>query len=316
MIEQFSYQVKLDDPDRLDQVIAKNLSQISRNKIQQLIREGCVTINGETIISCRYKVHCDDKLLLVYQKPQELVWQPSTLNLDIVYEDDDIYVINKSAGLIMHPGAGQIENTLANALLNLNPGASLIPRAGIVHRLDKDTSGICICAKTNTAYLSIVTAMKAREITRKYKALVHGEIFASGHVAKPIGRHKTNRIAMAVIANGKPAKTNYDILEKYQHFTWLELTLETGRTHQIRVHMAHIKHPIAGDKLYNKAINLYPSISVETISAIKALNRQALHAFFISFRHPVTKKLMNFEAPVPNDIRLVLDTLTGNNYLN
>ena len=209
----------------------------------------------------------------------------------------------------MHPGAGIERGTLANGLLFYNPNASAIPRAGVVHRLDKDTPGICVCAKTDQAYLYLVNSMQSRKIIRKYKALVHGEIFAPGNVAEPIARNPRNRLAMAVVSTGKPAKTNYNISKRFYKFTWLDLSLETGRTHQIRVHMAYINHPIAGDKLYNKSILQYSGIKPETISAIQALNRQALHAYEISFMHPISHEMMTFTAEIPDDIDSVLKTI-------
>lgn len=316
MRDEFFHIVEIDDPQRLDQVIAKHLSSLSRSKIQKLIQEGFVKVNTEIIKACKFRVVENDHIIMSYELSEEVSWQASAIELDILYEDQDILVIDKPAGLVMHPGAGQSDNTVANALLFINPLAHTIPRAGIVHRLDKDTSGVCICAKTIEAYQALVFAMQARQISRKYKALVHGEIFAPSSVAEPIGRHKRNRTAMAVVANGKEAKTYYEIISKYEKFTWLDISLETGRTHQIRVHMAHIKHPIAGDSLYNKAITQYAGISAATIAAIQQLNRQALHAYEISFLHPTSKKKVAFKAEIPNDISDVLETLTSKSFLD
>lgn len=308
---EFKYTVQAEDSPRLDQVLASNIAELSRMQIKQLIIAGNASCNGIIIKSSKFKVKEGDILTLNYEQKIEITWQAQEIDLSIIYEDTDIIIINKPPGLVMHPGAGQIDQTLANALLYHNPNAESIPRAGIVHRLDKDTSGICICAKTNQAYQKIIADMQERKIIRKYNALVHGEIFAPGTISEAIGRHPKNRIAMAVTANGKHATTHFKILARYQNFTWLELSLETGRTHQIRVHMAHIKHPIAGDPLYNKPLKQYSNISPETYAAIANLKRQALHAFELSFAHPITGKQLTFYADVPEDISSLLITLNA-----
>lgn len=310
----FSQVFEEDQARRIDQYLARNVSSCSRTQIQELIKSGLVKCNNEIITSCRHKVNNGDLVEMQYEEQRDLSWVASAVDLDVLYEDDDLLVINKPAGLVMHPGAGQIENTVANALLHRYPEASSIPRAGVIHRLDKETSGICICAKTNKSYLKMTKAIKDRRVTRKYKALVHGEIFCSGFVDEPIGRHPRNRVAMAVVSNGKPAYTSYKILKKYLGFTWLELELLTGRTHQIRVHMASIKHPIAGDKLYNKPLANYSNINMATRNAINSLARQALHAYQIEFEHPISNEQLCFSSAVAPEINAVLATLEDKNY--
>ena len=305
---EFYHIVIPDDPLRLDQVIAKNLTELSRTKIQTLIKNGAVKVNGTITNECKLKIQSDDIIQMTYTESSDLSWQPYALDLNILFEDEHILVLDKPAGLVMHPGAAKEHNTIANALLDRYSEAVFIPRAGIVHRLDKDTSGVCICAKTNLAYLKLTKAIKDRKISRKYKAIVHGEIFAPGFVDQNIGRNPRHRTAMAVIENGRTALTHYNILEKFENFTWLGLELHTGRTHQIRVHMAYIGHPIVGDQLYNKPIHNYSNITLETIDSVKKLNRQALHAAEISFRHPITGETMSFSAKTPDDIKDVKAT--------
>lgn len=307
---EFTYKVEELDPKRLDLVLAQNLRTLSRTQIQEHIKTKHVTCNGNIVDSCKHKTAAGDLISITYELDRELNWTADKIELNIIYEDADIYVLNKPAGLVMHPGAGQKTNTLANALIFHNPKANETPRAGIVHRLDKDTSGICICAKNNTAYLKLIELMKQRAICRKYLALVNGCIFAPGTIEAPIGRHPRTRTQMAVIDSGKYAKTNFKILKRFEKCTWLELELETGRTHQIRVHLAYKGYPIVGDCTYNKNIKQYSNIGLETINAVETLNRQALHAYKISFPHPTTNQQMSFKAPIPEDIQHVLDSLS------
>lgn len=236
-------------------------------------------------------------------------WKAQSIPLNLLYEDNDILVINKPRNLVVHPGAGNTDGTILNALLHYFPPIVDVPRAGIVHRLDKDTTGLMVVAKTVSAQTRLVKSLQERDITREYEAVIIGTMTAGGTVKEPIARHATKRTYMAVHPIGKPAVTHYRIMEHFRAHTHLHLRLETGRTHQIRVHMAHINHPLVGDPLYGS-----PSRSVKGTSQIfnevlRRFDRQALHATLLRFYHPITSVKMEWYAPLPQDMVLLITAL-------
>jgi 23S rRNA pseudouridine1911/1915/1917 synthase len=299
-----SHRLHLDIPadhagKRLDQSLAELLPDYSRNRIQQWIDAGEVRVDGAAA-SRKQKVWGGEAVeLSPASHPAEQAWKPEAIALDIVHEDDSVIVINKPPGLVVHPGAGNWEGTLVNALLHHAPALEQIPRAGIVHRLDKDTSGLLVVAKTLPAQTALVRALQARDVKRVYWAVAMG-IFdpAAGEVDAPIGRHPTHRTRMAVVDNGKPARTDYRVLRQYRQAAWVECRLHTGRTHQIRVHLSHIGHPLVGDALYAGRRQVAVSF-----------HRQALHAYRLGFTHPLTGGHVEWEAAMPDDFRSLIEAL-------
>jgi len=287
---------------RLDQVLAELLPQHSRNRLQGWVRDGCVQVDGELELEPKRKVLGGEQLLVAPPDDAQLMTEtPEDIPLDIVFEDETLIVINKPAGLVVHPGSGNWHGTLMNALLHHVPGIEAVPRAGIVHRLDKDTSGLLVVAKTIEAQTDLVRQLQARTVRRQYLALAAGTLKKSGGVDQPIGRHPVNRIKMAVVPEsrgGKPALTWYRPLELYPQCTLVECSLETGRTHQIRVHMASIGHPLVGDQVYGRRHSQLPDF-----------HRQALHATRLGLVHPVTSLHMQWEVPMPADMRDLIETL-------
>ncbi|WP_027458157.1 23S rRNA pseudouridine(1911/1915/1917) synthase RluD [Dechloromonas agitata] len=287
---------------RLDQVLAELLPQHSRNRLQGWVKDGCVLVDSEVVTEPKRKVLGGETLLVSEpDDAREAIDQPEDIPLDIVYEDETLLVINKPAGLVVHPGSGNWSGTLMNAVLHHVPGIEQIPRAGIVHRLDKDTSGLMVVAKTLEAQTDLIRQLQARSVKRVYLALANGVMKKDGGVDSPIGRHPTQRIKMAVVPEsrgGKPALTWFRILENFPHCTFIECTLETGRTHQIRVHLASINHPLVGDPVYGKK---HPQLP--------AFPRQALHATRLGLVHPVSGLKMQWEVPMPQDMRDLLDAL-------
>lgn len=287
---------------RLDQVLAEMLPQHSRNRLQGWVREGCVQVDGKVENEPKRKLLGGERLLVaelhdVREQPE----QPEDIPLDIVFEDETLLVINKPAGLVVHPGSGNWSGTLMNALLHHVPGIEAVPRAGIVHRLDKDTSGLLVVAKTLEAQTHLVRQLQARTVRRIYLALAAGAMPTGGGVDSPIGRHPVQRTKMAVVPEnrgGKPALTWFRILEKFPYCTFVECSLETGRTHQIRVHLASISHPLVGDQVYGK-----------TNPKLPAFPRQALHATRLGLVHPLSGFKMQWEVPLPEDMRNLLDSL-------
>ena len=246
----------------------------------------------------------------------EVRFDPQDIPLNIVYEDDDILVINKPAGLVVHPGAGNPDGTVLNALLHHCPELEIVPRAGIVHRLDKDTTGLMVVAKTIAAQTNLVEALQAREITREYEAIANGLMTAGGVVDEPIGRHATKRTHMAVTFSGRPSVTHYRVLEKYRLHTRLRLRLETGRTHQIRVHMAHITHPLVGDPVYGGRPRPPKNATEELRDVLRGFKRQALHAAMLSLFHPITGEQMTWYADIPEDFAHLAQVLREDTKLN
>ena len=288
-----------DEKGRIDKVLNERLADFSRSQIQQWIKEQHVSIDHK-VIKANYKVSAGDKIVIEIPEPEELDLVPENLNLAIVYEDDDVVVVNKPQGMVVHPSAGHPNGTLVNGLLYQVKNLSTINdvvRPGIVHRIDKDTSGLLMVAKNDHAHESLAQQLKNKTSLRKYVALVHGEIpHEKGRIEAPIGRSKVNRKMQAVIEGGKPAVTHFEVLKRFEGFTLIELQLETGRTHQIRVHMQYIGYPVAGDPLYGPK---------KTLKG----NGQFLHAKLLGFEHPTTGDSMAFEAPLPEIFEKTLATL-------
>lgn len=288
---------------RLDQALASLFPDYSRTRIKEWILADMVKIDGEVVARPREKVYTGQLVDVNAVLEDEVVFKPQNIKLDIVFEDEHILVINKPAGLVVHPGAGNPDGTVLNALLHHYPEIVEVPRAGIVHRLDKDTTGLMVVAKTIPAQTHLVTSLQAREITREYEAIAMGCFTAGGRVEAAIGRDKVHRVKMAVNpTGGKHAVTHYRVAEKYRAHTRLRLRLETGRTHQIRVHMAHIGHVLAGDPVYGGRPRPPKGASEELTSTLRAFKRQALHAVMLRLAHPVTGEMMEWHAPVPDDM--------------
>jgi 23S rRNA pseudouridine1911/1915/1917 synthase len=288
---------------RLDQALAKLLPEYSRSRLQEWVVLQQVLLDGKPAIP-KQKIWGGEKLEVLPQVQQsEQPYLAEDIPLDIVYEDDELLVINKPAGLVVHPGSGNWQGTLLNALLHHAPQLEFVPRAGIVHRLDKDTSGLLVVAKTLIAQTNLVRQLQDRSVKREYLALVHGELQHGGFVDQPIGRHPSNRVKMAVIETGKEAVTHYKVERAFPSCTLLRCTLETGRTHQIRVHMSYLKHPLVGDSVYLKGPQ---KCVLQLRDILTAFPRQALHATRLALEHPVTLEMMEWHAPMPEDMQQLL----------
>src|SRR3989338_1584103 len=297
---------------RLDAALAQLFPDYSRSQIQQWIREGYVQINNKIIQKPRQETIAGQIVTITATITENTEWIAQSIPLNIVFEDETIIVINKPVGLIVHPGAGNPDNTLVNALLHHCAELSHIPRAGIIHRLDKDTSGLLVIAKTLVAHNLLIKQMQAREIEREYRAVVHGNIISGGTIDLAMGRHATQRTKMAVKEMGKPAITHYRVLEHFQEHTLLSVKLETGRTHQIRVHFSHYNYPLVGDPVYGKRGQYqYPELSQAAQDALNNFKHQALHAYKLTLTHTVTKKRMKFQVPLPDDFLQLIEALSG-----
>jgi 23S rRNA pseudouridine1911/1915/1917 synthase len=289
---------------RLDQALAKLLPEESRTRLARLVEEGHVRVDGEQVPAKRKLKSGEVVEVALAPRVEESAHRPEAIALAIVHEDDDVLVVDKPAGLVVHPGSGNWEGTMLNALLHHAPALERLARAGIVHRLDKDTSGLLVVAKNEPAQLSLVRQLQAHTVKRTYLALARGRIAVPGKVDAPIGRHPVHRTRMAVVAGGKAAVTHYRVRESFPSHTLLECDLETGRTHQIRVHLASIGHPLEGDPVYAKRAAGPASARKDTPFA-----RQALHAWKLAFVHPRSAAPQSFEAPVPEDLRALLESL-------
>lgn len=288
---------------RLDQILAQLFPDYSRSRIKTWILDDMVSVNGQPINAPREKLLGGEQVEIEAQIEAPREYEAQDIALNIVYEDDDILVINKPMGLVVHPGAGNPDGTVLNALLHHYPDIANVPRAGIVHRLDKDTTGLMVVAKTIPAQTHLVSALQKREhFTREYEAICSGTMTAGGMVEKPIGRHATKRTHMAVNEMGKPAITHYRVAEKFRAHTRLRLRLETGRTHQIRVHMAYLNHPLVGDQFYGGRPRPPKNATPSLFAHLRDFKRQALHAVKLSLAHPITGEQMTWEAPIPDDM--------------
>ncbi|PWA13430.1 RluA family pseudouridine synthase [Pueribacillus theae] len=289
---------------RIDKLLSGLMTDVSRSRVQELIDDEHVMVNGE-LVKASYKCQASDNIQVVVPEPEPLEVRPETMDLDIIYEDADVLVVNKPRGMVVHPAPGHMSGTLVNGLLahcNDLSGINGVIRPGIVHRIDKDTSGLLMVAKNDQAHDSLVQQLKAKTTVRKYKAIVHGSFeHNQGTIDAPIGRDENDRKKMAVTDKGREAITHFRVLERFDHFTFVECQLVTGRTHQIRVHMKYIDHPVAGDPKYGPRKTL-------------PINGQALHAEVLGFKHPRSGEKLIFSEPVPDDMETLLHGLRNHIY--
>lgn len=297
---------------RLDHVLSELMPDYSRSRLQQWIKSEQVTINGQ-FLKAKEKVKINDLIEVKAELEEQGDWLPEAISLNIVFEDDDIIIINKPADMVVHPAAGNYSGTLVNALLHHFPEIATVPRAGIVHRLDKDTTGLMVVAKNLTAHAHIVEQLQTRAMGREYEAIVSGVMTGGGTVDEPIARSTKNRKKMAVSPFGKPAVTHYRVLARYKAHSHIRVKLETGRTHQIRVHMAHIHYPLVGDSTYAGRLKIPAGASDQLKAALREFGRQALHAKKITLIHPRTEQEMSWESDLPEDMKILLAELTQAN---
>jgi 23S rRNA pseudouridine1911/1915/1917 synthase len=293
---------------RLDQTLSQLLPEHSRSRLTQWIKQHDILCNQQ---ACRPrdKVQGGELITIRAHWDDQVADRPQAIALDIVFEDDDLIVLDKPAGLVVHPAAGNPDHTLLNGLLHHCPTLAQLPRAGIVHRLDKGTSGLMVIAKTLTAHTQLIKLMQTRQIQRHYLTIVCGHLTAGGTIDAPIGRHRKDRLKMAVIATGKPAVTHYRIRRQWQAYTLTEVQLETGRTHQIRVHFAHQHHPILGDPVYAGRLRFPKQLTAELRQVLQQFTRQALHAYKLALPHPSSGEMHTWEAPCPTDMQHLIQTL-------
>jgi 23S rRNA pseudouridine1911/1915/1917 synthase len=293
---------------RLDQALARALPQYSRARLQGWLEAGAIQVDGRRLrakdkVLGGEHVHIEARLEVDEQVAAE------ALPLEVVFQDRALFVINKPSGLVVHPGAGNARHTLQNALLGLDPKLAVVPRAGLVHRLDKDTSGLLVVARTPEAHTALVAALAEREIERHYIALCSGVMTGGGTIDEPIGRHRSQRTRMAVRSDGRPSVTHYRLIKRFRAHTLLNVQLESGRTHQIRVHLAHIGYPVVGDPVYGGRRRLPAGASPQLVAALEGFKRQALHAARLKLAHPTTGKEMEWEAPMPRDMARLIAVL-------
>ncbi|KZN12307.1 23S rRNA pseudouridine(1911/1915/1917) synthase RluD [Marinomonas sp. TW1] len=294
---------------RFDQIATDLFSDYSRSRIQAWIKEGVILVDGQPI-KAKEKLFGGETISLNVEIEAQEEHQAQEMDLDIVYEDEDIMIINKPAGLVVHPAVGNRDGTLMNAILHHAPETAHVPRAGIVHRLDKETTGLMVVAKTLVAQTDLVAQLQERSMGREYEAISIGEMTGGGIVDEPIGRHPHNRQKQAVEpVNGKDAVTHYRLVNRYKNHTHIRLKLETGRTHQIRVHMAHIQYPLVGDPQYGGRLKMPKACSPELQEALRNFRRQALHAKKLELAHPTTGEWMEWEIDLPDDMQHLLDAL-------
>ena len=293
---------------RLDQTLAELLPDFSRARLQQWIKTGQLRLDDK-IVRPRERVLGGEWVRGECTPEVETTAQPQAIALDIRYQDEQIIVLNKPAGLVVHPAAGNHDGTLLNALLHYAPELETVPRAGIVHRLDKDTSGLLVVARTLTAHKALVEQLQARSVKREYLAVAVGAVTAGATIEAPIGRHPVDRKRMAVVANGKPATTHYRIAERFRAHTLLTVQLETGRTHQIRVHLAHKHYPLLGDPVYGGRLRVPAGASAALIQQLQHFQRQALHAARLGLLHPATARAMSWQSDPPDDMQALLACL-------
>ena len=293
---------------RFDAVLAELFPEFSRSRLAAWIRDGDALLDGRQVRP-REPVRGGEQVRLAARLQVETAAVPQDIPLRILHEDDHVLVLDKPAGLVVHPGAGNADGTLVNALLHRDPSLAALPRAGVVHRLDKDTSGVMVVARTLQAQAALVEQLSARGVHRQYLAVVVGALVSGGTVDAPIDRHPRDRIRMAVREDGREAVTHYRLRERFRAHTALECRLETGRTHQIRVHMAHARHPIVGDPLYGGPLRLPRGASEALSAALRGFGRQALHAETLEFTHPASGEPLRCTAPVPDDMLALLAAL-------
>jgi 23S rRNA pseudouridine1911/1915/1917 synthase len=296
---------------RLDQALAKLFTDYSRVRFKGWIETGSVTLDGQVMTQVRHKVQGGEQVALDATLEIKTSDQAQAIELDVIYEDDDLLAVNKPAGMVVHPAAGHADNTLLNALLHHAPCLEKLPRAGIIHRIDKDTTGLLVVAKSLPAHTSLVTQLKNRDIHREYRAIVNGVMTRGGTVDAPIARHPRARQRMAVVQSGKPAVSHYRVMERFAGHTLIKVVLDTGRTHQIRVHMTHIGYPLMGDPVYGGRLKLPKGTTPASTDALKNFKRQALHATQLELKHPVSGELMVWQCEMPEDMQIVLDALSA-----
>jgi len=293
---------------RLDQAAAELLPEYSRSRLKTWIDAGRLTVGGLSLRP-RTLLKGGEELALEADLETAVAVEPEAIALTIVHSDDALLVVDKPAGLVVHPGAGNRSGTLQNALLHLDAELAVLPRAGLIHRLDKDTSGLLLVARTLESQTALTAALASRSIRRTYRALCHGVLTGGGEIDAPIGRHRRERTKMAVVDGGRAARTRYRVVERFRAHTHCEVELETGRTHQIRVHMAHIRAPLVGDPVYGGRPRLPPEPTTELRDALRGFRRQALHASRLAFTHPSTGAALAFDSPVPADFAGLLGAL-------
>jgi len=293
---------------RLDQALARLFPEYSRSRLKSWLLEGAISVDGEQPRP-RDPVLGGETVRLTATAEPVVVARPERLELDVVYEDGSLIVVNKPAGLVVHPGAGNPNGTLLNGLLHHAPALESLPRAGIVHRLDKDTSGLLLIGKTLEAHTELVRMLADRGISRIYHAVCNGVLTGGGTIDAAIGRHRTDRTRMSIRDDGRPAVTHFTVLERFAAHTWVRVSLETGRTHQIRVHFAYRRHALVGDPVYGGRLALPAAAGERLIEVLRRFRRQALHAAELHFDHPLTGEPLKLEAPLPDDLRELLDTL-------
>jgi 23S rRNA pseudouridine1911/1915/1917 synthase len=296
------------DGMRLDKTLSTLFDQYSRSSIQQWIREGRVKLDGIDQ-GQKMKVREGQQVSIQIPPPEITECRPQEIELEIVYDDADLIVINKPAGLVVHPGKGNPDRTLMNALLYFDSSLAVLPRAGIVHRIDKDTTGLLVIARNEASMKNLTEAIQAKDVRREYLAVITSHIVAGGTVDAPIGRHRRDRTKMAVSDRGKEAITHYRVEEKFRSHSLVRVILDTGRTHQIRVHMNYLGHPIVGDPVYGKRLQIPPGASPELIDVLRSFKRQALHAETLGLVHPSTGKPMSWTVPMPSDMQQLVDVL-------
>lgn len=287
---------------RLDQVLALLFAGYSRSQLQRWVEAGYVKVNGKVVEAIRLKIKGGEHIQIEAPQLEQTEWRAEALALPVIYEDESLIIVNKPAGVVVHPAAGNREGTLVNALLHHYPELAVLPRAGLVHRLDKETTGLLVIARTLTAFQDLVQQLQERKIKRDYFCIVKGEIISGGTVDAPLGRHPRQRTKRAVLASGKSAVTHYRLLKRLKHFTGLHVSLETGRTHQIRVHLMHLGYPIIGDPVYFGRRYIPKGASDELKAVLEKWHRQALHAQHLALMHPVSKEMVEWTAPLPDDL--------------
>ncbi len=301
---------------RLDQALAQLFSDYSRGQITKWIKAGYVLVDQETRRPRDSVVGGEQVSIQAQIEAVDDSWIAQAIELDIIHEDEDVLIINKPAGMVVHPGAGNHQGTLVNALLHHSPPLEGIPRAGIVHRIDKGTTGLLMIAKTLQAHNSLVSQLQERSVHREYQAIAMGVMTAGGTVDAPVGRHHIERKRMTVTSSGKPAITHYRVEQRFRAHTHIRCKLETGRTHQIRVHMAHIRYPLLGDPAYGGRLRLPKGASEQCQETLKAFRRQALHAGSLGFIHPRTQQEVSWKVDMPEDMQQILTILTHDQQQN
>ena len=287
---------------RLDLVIAKLFSDFSRSKLKNWLDSGTILVNGAPLTKPSKKVYGGEEIKILIQEEKLVSSEPQNIPFEVEYESKDFLIVDKQAGMVVHPGAGNHQNTLLNALLFKFPELEKLPRAGIIHRLDKETSGLMIIARNQNSYKNLSEQISERLVKRTYQAFAVGNIPRSGKIEEPVGRHPRNRQKQAITEKGKYALTRYSVLKKYGNYTHLEVNLETGRTHQIRVHMSHIGFPLIGDALYGRKKRFAKSTNSDLREVIEKFPRQALHASNLTFKDVDSENEVNFESSLPKDL--------------